>query len=502
MAGCTLNLKIFNDTIEFDLLFGRRIPLEDDHEGKLLLSGRVAVSFESMRDANSGNERLLTAMDDMEKVIALKFTDQGSHIQKIGVIIRPAGRAESQLEHVDGQCSDAGASTTKSILIPLRPQRSTLFVCARTDADLLSGKIACPMMVCGDVTEHDADKCVHNGYCSSNTPDGDVVSLTVFASISFAQNLDRQRHSYAKSTEEIGCIPNAVISTALTIPPVKNCVVCSRDIINRNLACLRVCIACNGRETLGFHVVCDACNHWPCEAMPKASVDMLKESSERSCILNYIYRSQFDEYGNGRRCEHPTAVRLPLDIRHTIRLYFDDDEIRKSARWVLRLHVLNQLEAQPDSPYATLSILDFIDTLLGSCWRRRWLVKLVLAFVCIYYVQTEEDTSDALFFNNDAMLQYIRGRKSRLSALVDLITSPTAVDYEMFGQPFMSALSTQDTVLTTRCSCVDLRGRACASRFDDVPVLQIDRPINNPSYSLMITQLKSKYEVKSGNVRI
>ena len=126
----------------------------------------------------------------------------------------------------------------------------------------------------------------------------------------------------------------------------------------------------------------------------------------------------------------------------------------------------------------------------------------MLAFVCIYYVQTEEDTSDALFFNNDAMLQYIRGRKSRLSALVDLITSPTAVDYEMFGQPFMSALSTQDTVVTTRCSCVDLRGRACASRFDDEPVLQIDRPINNPSYSLMITQLKSKYEVKSGNVRI
>ena len=498
----TLNLKVFNENAEFDLLFGRKIPLEDDHVGKFLLSGRVAVSFEAMREANPNNRQLLNAMDAMEKAIVQKFTGQGSHIQKIGVIIRLAGRAESQLEHVDGRCSDAGASTTKSILIPLRTQRSTLFVDARTDAALLSGKIACPLMFCGDVTEHDADKCVHNGYCSSGTPDGDIVSMTVFASISFDESLDRQRHSYAKATEEIGCIPNAVISSAIRIPPVKNCVVCSRDIVNRNLACIRVCVACNGREQHGIHVICDACNRWPCDAMPKESVDKLKKDSDRSSILSYIYRSQYDEFGNGRRCEHPTAVWQPLDIRHRIRLYFNDEEIRHSARWILRLHVLNVLDAVQNSEYATLSVLELAASLLGSCSRRRWLVKLVLSFACIYLVQSDDDTSDALFFNVDAMDEYIQGRKARLNALVDLCSSPTALDYEMFGRPLMCALSTQESEVSTRCSCVNLRDRPCSSGFDVLPKLRGDGQITNPKYSMMVNNMKSKYEVKSGTAII
>ena len=107
----TLNLKVFNENAEFDLLFGRKIPLEDDHVGKFLLSGRVAVSFEAMREANPNNRQLLNAMDAMEKAIVQKFTGQGSHIQKIGVIIRLAGRAESQLEHVVGRCSDNKVDT-------------------------------------------------------------------------------------------------------------------------------------------------------------------------------------------------------------------------------------------------------------------------------------------------------------------------------------------------------------------------------------------------------
>ena len=492
----TLNLKVFNENAEFDLLFGRKIPLEDDHVGKFLLSGRVAVSFEAMREANPNNRQLLNAMDAMEKAIVQKFTGQGSHIQKIGVIIRLAGRAESQLEHVDGRCSDAGASTTKSILIPLRTQRSTLFVDARTDAALLSGKIACPLMFCGDVTEHDADKCVHNGYCSSGTPDGDIVSMTVFASISFDESLDRQRHSYAKATEEIGCIPNAVISTAIRIPPVKNCVVCSRDIVNRNLACIRVCVACNGREQHGIHVICDACNRWPCDAMPKESVDKLKNDSDRSSILSlYIF------------IDHSTMSLVMVDVVNTRRQSGNllTSAIESACTSTTRKFdtVLDGYCVSMFSTYLTrFKTLELAASLLGSCSRRRWLVKLVLSFACIYLVQSDDDTSDALFFNVDAMDEYIQGRKARLNALVDLCSSPTALDYEMFGRPLMCALSTQESEVSTRCSCVNLRDRPCSSGFDVLPKLRGDGQITNPKYSMMVNNMKSKYEVKSGTAII
>jgi hypothetical protein len=224
MVNGTLNPSVFNEGLEYDLLFGRRIPMEGDHEGIELRSGRLGVSFEALLEANRVNVNLNRAVTRVKKHIEHTFGESEGHVDKIGLVIRPCGRVEAQLEHVDGRCSDAGVSNTKSVLIPVRPQRSTLFVGARTATELMSGSLTCPYLEPGDAVELDADKCVHQGYCSRRSPIGDMVSICVFASVLYSRGRSRRSSSYAKETAQIGCTPHDVLKHGVPVPPVISCV--------------------------------------------------------------------------------------------------------------------------------------------------------------------------------------------------------------------------------------------------------------------------------------
>ena len=495
----TLDQSIFNDLLEYDLLFGRRIPVEGDHEGIVLRSGRVGVSFQSLREANSKNLALTTALGDLETHVQSTFGEGTARLDKIGLVIRPCGRVEAQLEHVDGKCSDAGKSRSKSVLIPLRQQRSTLFVGARTLSEIMSGCLSCPYLEPGDAASLDADKCVHQGYCSGRTPIGDMFSLCIFASLMYSRARSHKSSTYAKEIDQIGCLPHDVMKHGVPVPPVVSCVCCDRDIVNRVPQRMQICSLCADVNVRSLGVVCDACTRWLCEPLPREQQLRLQELAQSSKLLRFMSYSLFDEFGQTRLCNHPTSSRVPLDSRYRVRLYFSDNELRNAARWVIRLHTCNLLEASIEGETGIGDDLKRIgEQLLGPCERLSWLTKLMLSFAGIFYVFSDDYPSNSLFFNAETLEDYIRGRKMKLSELVEFCSSPTADMYDLIGRPLNAMLTSNPFELRTRCSCVGIEERSCDASFDSIPTIPSTSTSWNQKYSMAMTNVKSAYYMKCG----
>ena len=493
MENGTIRLDIFNEELEYDLLFGRKIPVDGDNQGKRLLSGRVGVSFDSLRRSNSRKQKLKQSLKDVEAYVRKRFGD-GGDIDKIGFVLRPAGRAEAQLEHVDGNCSNAGKSTTKSVLIPLRRQRSTLFAGARSEEEIMNGAIACPLLERGDVIELDSDKCVHLGYCSGSTPAEDIVSVVIFASISFSTERSSKQGAYVDSSERIGCLPNDVMSTTLSTPPVLKCVCCSRDIIHRRLTKILACALCTQSEPSKLHVVCDACTRWPCDALSSEKLSCLTSgASSSSSLLAFIHRSLVDDYGTTRFCVHPSASRIPIDGRMVIRLYFSDDELFRAARWIIMLHTFNVLDASVVGHYDE-SVMSFVTRVLGSCDRLLWLTRIMLTFMGIYVMTTHDNCDEGLCFNVDAIDGYIASRKASLRSLITFCAHPTLAHYQVLGQP-LEAVLRRNSELKTRCTCPDHETVGCLTKIDSAPRLPTSAQVD-PRYNQYANALRNEYEMK------
>ena len=488
-----LRLDVFNEELEFDLLFGRNIPVEGDHEGKKLLSGRVGVTFHSLRKANPSNTDLKRCLKEIRAFIQTEFGGFGK-LDKISVVIRPAGRAEAQLEHVDGHCGQAGMSTSKSILIPIRRQRSTLFVGARKEADLMSGSLVCPILECGDVVELDTDRCVHLGYCCGCTPSDDVVSMLIFASITMSTRSSPRGTAYEDFSERIGCLPHTVFSTAISVPPVQNCVCCGRDIFHRVLTRIRCCGPCTDADPSRLHVVCDACTRWPCEALSPDKLATLEVAASTSSLMTFIHTSLVDDYGASRRCGHPCVSRISVDRRQQIRLYFSDIELTYAARWVVMLHTSNVLDAAIIGT-CDESVMAFIERSVGGCQRQKLLVTLMFTFICVYALRIDDNPAEALFFNSNTIEAYIAARKEQLRGLIAFCSTPSAGQYHAIAQPFEVLLRRNMDALNTRCTCSSDIEASCLSRLRKG--IKLPRPaVIDQRYCQFALMLKDEYMMR------
>lgn len=456
----------------------------------------MGVTFDNLRKANPNNTALKRCLKVIREYIGTTFGGDNK-IDKISIVIRPAGRAESQLEHVDGNCVQAGNSTSTSILIPIRRQRSSLFVGARNEAEIMSGRLVCPLLESGDVVELDTDMCVHLGYCCGSTPMEDIVSMLIFESIKMSTLSATKGTAYEGLSERIGCLPHTVLSTAISVPPVQNCVCCGRDIFHRALLRIRCCQLCTDADPLRLlHVVCDACTSWPSEALTSDKLARLEAAASTSTLMAFLHTSLVDGYGTSRRCAHPAVSRVPFDPRQLIRLYFRESELSCAARWIIALHTSNVLDADVVDA-SDESVMDFVDRSVGGCQRQKWLLQLMFTFIRVFVMRSDDNPAESLFFNSNTLDAYIAKRKEQLRVLVTFCSSPCAEQYHYIGQPLEVLLSRNLEDLKTRCTCTaaDLSKASCLSLFRKVPIVR-SLKVADARYSKFAATIKSEYVMR------
>ena len=421
------------------------------------LSDVVDVALRAVTEAVS--ERLLGVRSDLEITLTTS-----------AVLVRLVGRIPAQRMHIDGGSENFSTGTELSCIVAMTPQRGVVFIDLKGTID---GNNICPFVSprlnVGSVAAFGVSTSTHFGQSVSGVSTGEVMSAVAFLTF----NVTAPNESPVRSLSgRVDVSPDEFVLSGISCPAVLKCVACEHPIFNTDMLQLRYCKSCCVVHTAAYMArfgslpgtVCSVCVKYPVDPTPLVQLQQTSQKRKSDLVFKFMMKSLVCDCRqagtvevHSRLCGHHHEEFEPFPENRQVLLYFGMAELRRTALWMMAVHLNNSPRGQDMLPQLAPQgeglegLLVYVG---GGCPRKRALLTLILEFCSVRHLCSSTFSRETMFAADTAGPDFIVSVLSRLTLLVDLLGNSYEAALDLLNRYFVFGLLQQEA-LDLQCTCDD-----------------------------------------------